>query len=266
MGKVTEEARRRYTERIGEYKKKVDDLTKRETLVLQLLQKDPKGVEFKKIRLAEENLTMISYYLLMNELSVQLQGVKNEPFLNNARKLIYKALIYLEQVVTDSIDQPFSDYADRLERIQSFSAEQRLGVVRKLGFSIQGVVDAFGDNSKWKWSFVDLEARFATICKNMMNIKTLYQDMDPANPGYESTMGHFETTVKWLERAAQKLREKYELSTHSFSDFKLAIKYLEGLRLLYMAIGKSEEAAETKRKFEVWTQKLEGDMKAKGVK
>ncbi len=266
MGKVTEEARQRYSERITEYKKKVDDLTKRENLVLQLIQKDPKGVEFKKVRLAEENLTMISYYLLMNELSVHLQGVKNEPFINNARKLLYKALIYLEQVVTDSIDQPFSDYQERLEKIQTMSAEQRLAVIKKLGFSIQVVMEAFGDNSKWKWSFVDLEARFATICKNMMNIKTLYKDLDPANDSYETVYRHFELSKKWMEHAAQKLREKYELSTHSINDFKLAIKYLEGLRILAMVTGKSDEANDIKRKYEVWIQKLEGDMKVKGVK
>lgn len=266
LGKLTDESKKQYSQRVEEYKKKVDDLTKRESMVLQLLQKDPKGIEYKKIRLAEENLTVISFYILMNELSQHLLGIKNEPFLNNARKILYKALIYLEQVVTDSIDQPFSDFLEKLEKIQSLTAEQRLQIVRKLGFAIDSVIDAFGDNTKWKWSFVDIEARYAAIAKNLMNLKFLYQDMDPMSPNYEPTMQHLDLVIKLMEKAAQKLREKYELSTHSFNDFKLAIKYLEGLRLLHMAIGKPDEANEFKRKHEVWKQKLESDMKQKGVK
>ncbi len=266
MAKVTDEARKRYDQRINDYKKKVDEITKRENMVLQLLQKDPKGIEYKKIRLAEENLTIISYYVLMSNLSSHLLKVKNEPILNNARKLLYKALIYLEQVVTDSIDQPFSDYLEKLDKIQGLTAEQRLHIVKKLGFAIDSVIFEFGDNTKWKWAFADIEARYAAIAKNMMNLKTLYNDIDPTSPVYETAVEHFELTRKLMEKAAQKLREKYELSTHSFNDFKLAIKFLEGLRLIYMAIGKSEEANEMKRKHEVWKQKLESDMKQKGVK
>lgn len=259
--------KKKYDAKMAEFTKKVNEITKRESTVLQLLQKDPKGIEYKKIRLAEENLTIISYQLLMNEYHVHFFKLKNELQLNNARKLLYKVLIYLEQVVSDSIDQPFSDYIEKLDKIQGLSAEQRLHIVKKLGFAIESVTEAFGKNSKWKWSLVDIEARYATVCKNMMNLKNLYNDLEPASPNYEPTMEHFTLAKTMMDKAATGLREKYELSTKSFNDFKLAIKYLEGLRLLYLAIGKSEEATEMKRKYDVWKQKLDADMKQnKGVK
>ena len=53
----------------------------------------------------------------MNSLSLSFLGVKNEAFLNEARKCIYKALIYLEEIVSPIIDAPFSDYEQGLETI-----------------------------------------------------------------------------------------------------------------------------------------------------
>lgn len=263
MGSISGEAKKRYSDRISEYQKKIDELAALENKVLQMIQKDPRGIEYKKIRLAEENLTAISYYILMNELSVHLLDIKNEPVLNNARKLLYKVLIYLEQVVTDHIDLPFSEYLEKLDKIQGLTPKQRLHIVKKLGFSINRLEDIYGDNSKWKWSFADIWARYATVAKNMLNLRTLAQDYDPQSPHYPVIYEHVELVINKIMYAAEQMRLKYELSTHSANDYKVAIRLLEGLRLLYMVLGKNEEASETKRRAEVWLQKLEDDMKQK---
>ena len=46
----------------------------------------------------------------MYSLSVAELGVNNENYLNEGRKRTYKAIIYIEQVVSSRIDVPFSDY------------------------------------------------------------------------------------------------------------------------------------------------------------
>ena len=108
----------------------------------------------------------------MSSLSLSFLGVKNEAYLNEARKCIYKAIIYLEEIVSGLVDAPFSDYEAGLETISAFSDESRYNLVRKMGFTIDSLEEGFGENSKWKWSFVELEGRFAAVAKNLLNLKT----------------------------------------------------------------------------------------------
>lgn len=265
MSKVSEDARKKYLEKIQDYKKTIEDIENREKLILQVLEKDPTGAEYKKIRLAEENLNLLSYYVLMNNLSVSLLGVKNEGYLNEARKLCYKVIIYMEQIVTGIIDGPWSDYEDKVALISSFDYHDRWKLISKMGLAIQLVLSGYGDNTKWKWAFVELEGRYATVVKNLLNLKTLYQDMDPGADGHAVKMAHLALARRLLEQAANRYREKYELSTLRFDDFRLAIKYLGALRLLSLALNRSQDAENIKKKMDIWSQKLENDLKRKDI-
>ena len=261
MGKISIEARKRYFEKIKEYKNSIDQILKREQNLLQLIATDDKGADYKRLMLADEYLNLVSLYVFMNALSVSLLGVKNEAYLNDARKGCYKSLIVLEEVVTNYIDVPYSDYDEQLKDIEGFEDEKRWQLVCKLGFSIQSVIDGFGDNSKWKWSFVELEARFATITKNLLNMKTVISGMDPRVPGYEARFHHLNLTKKLLQQAADKYRQKYELSTLRIDDFKIAINYLSALRRLSIRLGETNEAEIVKKKIEVWKGKMETDLR-----
>ena len=77
----------------------------------------------------------------------------------------------------------FPELSVSLDKISELSDEKRFDIVKKLGFTIDMIKDAFGENSKWKWSFVELEGRFATVAKNMINYKTLVSGMDPTGRG-----------------------------------------------------------------------------------
>ncbi|HUZ18495.1 MAG TPA: hypothetical protein VMV68_08905, partial [Spirochaetia bacterium] len=85
MGKISVEAKRRYFDRIKEYKASIDAILHRETSLVQALKSDDKGADQKRLALADEYLDLVSYHVLMNSLSVSLLGVKNEAFLNDAR-------------------------------------------------------------------------------------------------------------------------------------------------------------------------------------
>lgn len=265
MSKVSEDARKKYLETIQEYKKAIEDIENREKMILQVIEKDPTGSEYKKIRLAEENLNLLSYYVLMNNLSMALLGVKNEGYLNEARKLCYKVIIYMEQVVTGSIDAPWSDYEANVMLISSFDYQDRWRLISKMGIAIQLVLVGYGDNTKWKWAFVELEARYATVVKNLINLKTLFADTDPNAEGYDIKMAHLALARRLLDQSANRYREKYELSTLRFDDFRLAIKYLGAQRLLALAINRGQEAENIKKKMEIWQQKLENDLKRKDI-
>src|SRR5574344_2575925 len=111
MAKVTEEDRQAYGEQVGIYQQQIDALLIREKNMLMMIEKDPTGASYKRLMLTDEMLFLTTLYLSKHYLSVSLLGVKNEDALNDARKTLYKAVIYLEEVVSNFIDVPFSDYA-----------------------------------------------------------------------------------------------------------------------------------------------------------
>jgi hypothetical protein len=266
MGKISDEAKRHYFEKVKEYKQVLDTILKREKYLLSLTEKDPATAAYKKLTLADENLNLASYYILLNEISMSLLSIKNENYLNEARKICYKSIIHLEDTVSNFIDVPYSDYKDKAEEIAGFEDEKRYELVKKLGFTINAVEDGFGANSKWKWSFVELEARFATVAKNLLNMKTLISGMDPRVAGYEARLNHLNLVKESLVKAADRYREKYELSTLRLDDFKLALGYLGAARRLFALLGEAENAETTKKKIEVWSQKMEADDKKVGSK
>ena len=261
MGKINTEAKKKYFEKVKEYKRSVEKIVQREKNLLEIMRKDESGADYKRLALAEENLNLVSHFVMLNALSVALLGVKNEAFLNDARKCCYKSIIYLEEVVSPLIDSPYSEYEERLLKIDGFEDEKRYDLMRKLGFSIQSVVEGFGENSKWKWAFVELEGRFAAVAKNLLNLKLLVAGLDPRSDGYEERLNYLKFTRQLLQQSADRYREKYELSTLRTDDIKKAISFLLALRRLHMVLGEIGEAEIIKKKVEIWTSKMEADEK-----
>lgn len=261
MAKISNAAKDRYSEKISEYKKNVADIQQREKQMLILMKQDPSAAEFKKFMLADDNLTIASYYIIMHSLSLNLLGVKNENSLNEARKCCYKAIIYLEEIYSPYLDVPFSEYEDYLSKVESYPDKDRFAFINKLGFVIDSVIDEFGENSKWKWSFVELQARLATLSKNCMDLKRMIPQMDPRHDGYEMRLAHFRLTKQMLQKSADDYRLKYELSTKRIDDFKKAIHFLSALRRLALLTKNVKEIEELKKKIEIWVTKMETDIK-----
>ena len=262
MARVNERAKQKYFERIKEYRRITQRLLEKEkTTLLQIKADDEAAAAVKRFRLANDNLDIISYFLIINELSQTLLGVKNENALNDARKSCYKAIIYLEEVCTSYIDAPYSDYEEKLGHIVGITEKDRFNLIRKLGFSISSIETGFGNNSKWKWSFVELEGRLATISKNIVDMKQFLAGMDPRVEGYKERLFHMVKTIELLGTSAEEYRKKYELSTRRLDDFKKALEYLGALRRLHVLTNKPIEAEAIKRKRDVWVVKLNHDMK-----
>lgn len=263
MAKVSEEARLQFSEAIQPYKGKITATLEKEKMMLGGMHKGDIDYENKKLLLCEDMIYAASLYMAQNSLSLRLIDVKNNDALNDARKLLYKAIIYLEEIVSDAIDVPYIDLAPRLEPIHNVPIIRRYTLIRKLGLAITMLKDAFGDNSKWKWSFVELEGRYATVSKNLIDMKSCVKDyFDPGCINYETTVLYIRMIQKQLNDSATAYRDKYELSTRRIDDMRNAIKYLLALRKLYIAIGDANQAEEVKKKAVVWKDKMDADHKA----
>jgi hypothetical protein len=261
MKKTSEEARRRYTEYIQEYKAFIEEAQERERAAKVKFASDGEGAGLQKLALAGDNLDVVAHYLLMNSLSVSLLGIRNEAFLNEARKSCYKAVIWLEEVVTPLIDAPFSEYEEALAAIEGFSDASRYDLLRKLGFAIDAIEEGYGDNSKWKWSFVELEGRFAAVTRNLLNLKTLLAGMDPRVEGYDARLAHLALARELLQQAADRYRQKYEMGNLRVDDIKAGINFLSALRRLHVVLGEGEQAEVVRKKAEIWKSKMEDDLR-----
>ena len=261
MGKITQEQRNRYFEKVKEHRKTIEAGLAKEKTLLELLAKDETGSSYKRLKLANDALDLCSWYLLVNGLSVSLLGIKNEDYLLEARKTLVRAVKYIEDTVSSYLDVPYSDYEAKLEEIKDFDAEGRFRLLRKLGFAVQSLEDAFGENSKYSASFIEVWGKVATVGKNLVNLKTAVPDMDFSSPIRPIVMSHLMLVKQLLQSCADKYREQYELYTHKVQDFRAAVFYLQALRRIHIVLSEREEAETLKRKAEIWSTKLEADLK-----
>lgn len=263
MAKISEETRLHFNETILPYKSKITAVLQKEKTMLNGMHKGDVDYENKKLLLCEDMIYISTLYMAQNSLSLKLMEVKNNDALNDARKILYKSIIYLEDIVTNMIDCSYSDLFPYYEKIQNISISRRYMIIRKLGLSIAMLKDAFGDNSKWKWSFVELEGRFTTVTKNLIDMKTAVKDyFDPNSNDYETTVLYIRLVTKLLNDSANAYRDKYELSTRRIDDMRNGIKYLLALRKLHISLGNVDSAEEIKKKAMVWKDKMDADAKA----
>jgi hypothetical protein len=257
MPKVSNVERQLYFEKTSPYRSSIETILNQEKELL----KKPIDSAFKRLTLVEEMLKAAAYYLILNGVSLSVLKVKNEDALNDARKSLYKSVIYLEQVVTGLVDAGFSEYEDKVAEIESMDSARRYLLIRKMGLAIQLLKNAYGDNTKWKWAFVELEGRYAAVAKNILDMKNAAANMDPRSPNYEPTMYHLRLVKRLLALAADRYRGKYELSTNRIDDYKLGIDFLCALKRILMVMGDKDEAETVRKKIDIWSSKLELDIK-----
>lgn len=261
MSKDPNSKQKLWNEKFLELKSRLDTLNKKEK---ELLSKKGSAHEeaFKNLTLAEISLNIISIYIAIDQVSREILGMKSEGNLNEARKTYYKSLAYLENVVSNYIDVPFSEYEEKLNLIENFSDAKRLKIVRVLGYTLSAIIDGFGERSKWRWSFVELNARFAVISKNFINLKLYIANSDPRIEGYQERITMMLRAKDLLQQSADAYREKYELAGRQTIDMKHSLDLLNSLRRIHLVLAENEKAEELKKKIDIWKTKMENDMKA----
>jgi len=261
MAKITDQARSLYYEKVKGYSSIVKAYLQTEKEILAEIKKNAPEASLRKLTLVDEMLNLTSNYIALNGVSQAMLRSKNEEALNDARKSIYKAVIYLEEIVSNYIDAPFSDYEGKLAEIEAFDPNQRYQLIRKMGLTIDFLEASYGDNSKWRWTFVELEGRFAATAKNIMDLRNVVVNKSPESPFYDSTVYHLRLIKTLLTQAASRYRDKYELSTQQVLDFKTGIQFLAALKRIHILLGESDDAEAVKKKLTIWTTKLDADIK-----
>lgn len=259
---ISDESREEFALRQKPLRDKIEEYLKKEKDMLAVMKKDSAGVEYTKLLLCEDMIYLATLYINISNMSVQILDTKNNDALNDARKVIYKAIIYLEEIVSNAVDIPYSDLAPKVARIANTPVEKKFYIVKKLGLVIQLLADAFGDNSKWKWTFVEIRGRFAVVAKNLVDMKQASKDyFDPRSPDYDNTVLYVRLIRELMDSSASEYRDKYELNTRRLDDMRMAINFLIANRRIAMILGDNEASEEIKKKALVWKEKMENDAK-----
>lgn len=246
------EKQRHYDEKARLYEEKIKKLEKNEPAILEKCRRNSSGAALALWSLADEMLNLASNHLALNGICRSVFGIRDEEALNEARKDISKAIIYIENVVTGKIDVPFSEYSGNLAELAPVSAESKYLMVRKIGIAIELLKYGYGDNTKWRWTFIDIEGRYTAVAKNLLDLRKALSSNDPSSPDYEPIHYHLHLIKLLLEQQAHHFQERFSIATKRADDLRLALNFLGALRQMLVLTNLHNDAEEIKKKYDVW--------------
>jgi len=260
---ASKENKAHFNEEITYLKKKIDEINQK---IKYLESKNDEDENVRKVKVLSHYIDLVSIYCAMTDLSKNLLGYKNESYLDLGRKSLYKALIMLEGIVSGVIDIPLSENYELLSTLETITDNDRLKLIRKIGYTVSLLEDRYGANSKWKWSFVEIEGRYAVIAKNLFNFRAYEKKNDPNIEGFDERYDYLYLVKSLLDKASGRYREKYELTNHSPEDMKKAIEFLRAIKRIHILFKEMNEVQNISKRIDLWSQKLEADIKAKEKK
>ncbi|MDR0551242.1 MAG: hypothetical protein LBG72_04395 [Spirochaetaceae bacterium] len=251
---------RYYSELIKKYETGTAAFLKNETEILNICRQEPATAACKLFKLAEDALNAASLYVVISNLNNVVFGLKNEESLGEARKCLSKAIIYIENVVTNKIDALYSEYEASLAELAEIKQEEKLYVIRKIGLTIDIIKLAYGDVNRWKWAFVEIEGRFAAIAKNLLDLRKA-QANESKNADYIHIANHVKLVKHLLDKTATRYIERYELSTKHASDILNAINFMSALERIKNLTGDTESMEIVRKKLDAWKIRYEFERK-----
>ena len=254
MAKISVENRNLYFQKTKLYRSNIESILSSEDKALK-----NNLSALKYLDLAEEMIFLASNCIILNSVSEAMLETRNGAALNEGRKSIYKAVIYLEKVVSPLVDAPYSEYEDKLNEISQVDSKRRYTIAKKLGLAINLMENAFGDNSKWKWAFVELVGRYSAVAKNLIDLRGAVANIDPRSPDYEPTFRHLKLAKRMLQNTADRYRRKYESVSKNPEDLNLGIQFLESLRRIHIVLGEKKNSEVAKKTIDVWKQRQESN-------
>ncbi len=260
---ISNKKKKLFNDRIKEYKEKIDESNLKIKDLKAKAREKGRLQGYIRIALAAETITLVNYYCQISDLSMEILNIKNESYLNNARKEISNVFMAIEEILGKAVDSSLNDNQDALREIRLFTPAHKLQLVQKLEAAIEGVVNRFGPNSKWKWGFVEFYTRLAVMTKNIIDFRDLQKSRDPRGKFYMERQSLLRSCKDFLKEASEQNRNKYELSTKAPGDLIRAINLLVSLRMINSQFGDKEEVVKLKSAIDFLRQKLEKDEKAK---
>ena len=231
-----------FNDEVKELKVKADEIVKTIAAITTKKKKHPAIAAYYDVEAIINVLKFIEINLKINDLSVEILGIRNEPNLTIARKEYYKAIAYFENLVGNEVERSLRENDDYLKKIDQLNPKQILNLIYKMHDLLGNLRDKVGEGSKWKWSFVEMLARVSVITKNITNFSDIAKFRDPRSEYYTERLELMMLCKQSLEDAAKQYRTKYELSGKTRDDLKKCIDLLSSLRKIHVLFDETDEA------------------------
>lgn len=195
-------------------------------------------------------------------IAIEYIDVRSDNQLNDGRRYINKAIMLLEEVFGNHTDDSLSINEEIHEYLKGqLTDEWKYKFICSFGYIIDYFKYCYGENSKWLQNFIEIEARFAVIIKNMIDFKTYIKELSPEIEGYKYRIKTMDLVKRLLLSAAEQYRTKYELQDKRLDDMKMALNIIASLRRIHIYLSEIEEAEEKKKMYDLWKKKLDSDIK-----
>ena len=206
-------------------------------------------------------LKEISNSIIISRVSIKLLDIRNQSVLNKARKDVYLILQSFEDILGKEIDTPLNQAITNLSGFNKLiNNAERLRLYKKIGFFVSTLESIYGENSKWKWSFVEINGRLTTVFKNFIDFQSLIKNLDPSIEGYNDRLNILEMLMEKIEESANLYRNKYELTNKRIDDMKGALSFVSLKKRIALLFEENEVVQECNKKFKIWNDKLHNDL------
>lgn len=263
---VDQATKKRYNERIGKHKQQIAEFEKEIAAYKKAMSNQKKLKPFFHIGSIAILLQIIKLQIEMNAISEEMMNIKNNAFLDAARKNFYKIFTELASVVKDDIDEPLDFNREELDKIAPFNPRQRLNLYRHIRSEMEQLIRAYGPNTKWLWSFPELYAKSANLGKNLIDFREVQSKRDPREEFYYDRKEMVKLIIDDLFDASCRYRDKFEISTKATSDMLMAIKLLDAMRRVAIAVKDDAMANKAKAGIESYKARIESEKEQKEKK
>jgi hypothetical protein len=256
---LTKEQVAQYTENLKDFKAYIEDLKKEVSLYkAQMKKANNKSLDpYYQIALVLNSVKLINTCYNINEISQISRNLKAEDYLNIARKEIYAVLSAMEKIVGNDYENGLDENRELLDAILEINPLQRLNFLKAFRKSFINIIEAYGANSKWKWSWPEIYFKYSVLAKNFYDFRTAEKENQLDNPYYYVRKEHYNLIIEMANLTAQEYRSKFDLSTNDTADLKKSIAMLEMNRKIFQITGNTEDLDKTKTLIDALTNKVD---------
>jgi hypothetical protein len=254
---LSKEQKAEFDRNLTEFKGYIEEL-KKEVNLYKIAMKKCRPIElpYYQIAVVLNSLRLMNTCLNINELSTHILKLKSEIYLNIARKEAYSVISAMEKVVGADFENGLDENRELLDSITEFNPQQRLNFIKGFRKTLNEIIDAYGTNSKWKWSWPEMHFKLAVLAKNLFDFRAYEKESDLDSPYYYVRKEHFDVIIELANIAAQEYRTKFDLSTNDVGDLKKCIHILEMNRKIFQITGNGDEMVRAKTLIESMNAKI----------
>ena len=249
-------AKKMYNTQIADQKKILADLDKDMAAMKKGMTDNKKLEPYYYLGTVSRVLRQITLYIDMNTLSERIMKIKNNTYLDTAKRLVNRIFLDMEKVVTLNLDVSLNHNREQLDMIKQLDPRQRLNLYKHIKKTIERLIAAYGEGTKWKWSFPELWGKAAIIGKNLIDFREIQSKRDPREEFFYDRQELLNMVKTDLFDASNQYRNKFEISTKSSNDLVYAVRLLEDLRRIASMTGDTELSKKCKSGIDTYKARL----------